>query len=149
MKRIVLISTVLAAALAAGTLAIAQEAKPEMDHSKMGHGTMDMQNMDPAMMDSMMKMMMGEPKGDQGPSSKAYAKANAAMHEAMNIAFSGNADVDFAKGMIAHHEGAIAMSKVVLEYGKDAEMRKLAEAIIAAQGPEIEQMKAWLAKNGG
>ncbi len=147
MKRTNLIAAAIAATLAAGALAIAQESKP-MDHSKMGHGDM-MQNMDPAMMESMMKMMMGEPKGDQGPSSKAYAKANAAMHEAMNIAFTGNSDVDFAKGMIAHHEGAIAMSKVVLEYGKDAEMRKLAEAIIAAQGPEIEQMKAWLAKNGG
>jgi uncharacterized protein (DUF305 family) len=144
MKRTTLIAAAIAAALGAGAFAIAQEAKPMMDHSKMG-GMME--NMDPAMMHSMMKMMMGEPKGDQSPSSKAYAKANAAMHEAMNIEFSGNADVDFAKGMIAHHEGAIAMSKVVLEFGKDAEMKKLAEAIIAAQGPEIEQMKAWLAKN--
>jgi uncharacterized protein (DUF305 family) len=140
MKRTTLIAAAIAATLGAGAFAIAQEAKPTMDHSIM-------EDMDPAMMQSMMKMMMGEPKGDQSPSSKAYAKANAAMHEAMNIEFSGNADVDFAKGMIAHHEGAIAMSKVVLEFGKDAEMKKLAEAIIAAQGPEIEQMKAWLAKN--
>ena len=104
-----------------------------MDHSQMGH---DMS-------------AMGTPKGDQGESSKAYAKANAAMHEAMDIQFSGNSDVDFAKGMIAHHEGAIEMSKVQLQFGKDADMRKLAEAIIAAQGPEIAQMKEWLAKNGG
>ena len=36
------------------------------------------------------------------------------------------------------------MAEVELKYGKDPEMRKLAEAIVAAQGPEIEQMQAWL-----
>ncbi len=91
---------------------------------------------------------MGEPKGDQSASSKAYAKANAAMHAGMDIEFSGNSDVDFAKGMIAHHKGAVDMAKVVLEFGKDAEMKALAEKIIAAQQPEIDQMGAWLAKNG-
>jgi uncharacterized protein (DUF305 family) len=128
-----------AAAGLAVTFAIAQEEKPAA-------GMMGSEMMGEMSHDDMMSMMMGKPKGDQGPSSTAFAKANAEMHTAMNIEFSGNADIDFAKGMIAHHEGAIAMSKVVLEFGKDAEMKKLAEQIIAAQGPEIEQMKAWLAK---
>jgi uncharacterized protein (DUF305 family) len=134
-KRLV---TALAAAGFAISFAIAQEEKPA--NSMMGSEMMGKMSHDDMM------SMMGKPKGDQGPSSTAFAKANAAMHSAMNIEFSGNADVDFAKGMIAHHEGAIEMSKVVLEFGKDAEMKKLAEQIIAAQGPEIEQMKAWLAK---
>jgi uncharacterized protein (DUF305 family) len=129
----------LAAAVLAVTFAIAQEEKP-------AGGMMDSEMMEGMSHDDMMSMMTGKPKGDQGPSSMAFAKANATMHSAMNIEFSGNADVDFAKGMIAHHEGAIEMSKVVLEFGKDAEMKKLAEQIIAAQGPEIEQMQAWLAK---
>ncbi|WP_099999430.1 DUF305 domain-containing protein [Phyllobacterium zundukense] len=93
--------------------------------------------------------MMAMPAGDQSASSKAFAAANAKMHKDMSIAFTGKADKDFVLGMIAHHQGAIDMAKVELEYGKDAEIRKLAEGIIAAQEGEIKQMKAWLAKNGG
>jgi uncharacterized protein (DUF305 family) len=105
------------------------------DMSKMGGDMQDMAG-------------MGTPKGDQGESSKAFAKANAAMHTGMDIEFSGNADVDFAKGMIPHHQGAIDMAKLELQYGKDTELRKLAEGIVAAQESEITFMKDWLGKNG-
>jgi uncharacterized protein (DUF305 family) len=107
----------------------------QMDHSKMGQ-------------DMMGGMTMGTPKGDQGEASKAFAKANAAMHSGMDITFTGNADVDFAKGMIPHHQGAIDMAKIELQYGKDPEIRKLAEGVIAAQEGEIKFMTEWLAKNG-
>ena len=86
-------------------------------------------------------------KGDQSPSSLAFNAVNAKMHKGMDITFTGNADVDFVKGMIPHHEGAVDMAKVVLAFGKDAEIKALAEAIIKAQETEIAQMKAWLAKN--
>ena len=79
---------------------------------------------------------------------KAYKDANMAMHMAMDIAYSGDADVDFVKGMIPHHQGAIAMAKVVLRYGKDAETRKLAESIIKDQEREIGEMQAWLKAKG-
>ncbi|WP_244479340.1 MULTISPECIES: DUF305 domain-containing protein [unclassified Rhizobium] len=92
---------------------------------------------------------MAAPKGDQGPSSQAFAKANARMHAGMAITYTGKADVDFAKGMIAHHQGAIDMAKVELEFGTDPELRALAQEVIAAQEAEIARMKAWLAKNGG
>jgi uncharacterized protein involved in copper resistance len=114
-----------------------------MDHSQMDHSQMDHSQMDHDM------SAMGTPKGDQGESSKAFAKANADMHTGMDIAFTGNADVDFAKGMIPHHQGAIDMAKIVLQFGKDPAIRKLAEDIVKAQEGEIAFMKDWLAKNGG
>ena len=80
---------------------------------------------------------------------QAYRDANVAMHEAMDIDYTGNADVDFVKGMIAHHQGAIDMAKIVLEHGSDPEIKKLAEGIIAAQEGEIAFMRDWLARNGG
>ena len=53
-------------------------------------------------------------------------------------------DVAFAAGMLPHHIGAVKMAEVELKYGKDPEMRKLAENIINAQQAEIEQMQKWL-----
>jgi uncharacterized protein (DUF305 family) len=89
-----------------------------------------------------------QPKGDTGPSSQAFHAANTKMHGAMDITFTGKADVDFIKGMIPHHQGAIDMAKVELAFGKDPEVKKLAESIIKAQEAEIAQMQAWLKKNG-
>ena len=86
---------------------------------------------------------------DMAPSSKAFAEANVRMHKDMDIAFTGNADVDFVRSMIAHHQGAIDMARVELEHGKDEAIRKLAEDIIKAQESEITMMKEWIAGHGG
>lgn len=86
--------------------------------------------------------------GDDSASTKAFKAANAKMHEGMAIEFSGDADIDFTRGMIAHHQGAIDMAKVELEHGKDPTQRKLAEAIIKAQEAEIADMQAWLKAKG-
>ncbi|CAH1043728.1 MULTISPECIES: DUF305 domain-containing protein [Halomonadaceae] len=82
-------------------------------------------------------------QGDN-PAIAAYQAANDRMHEDMAMSFTGNPDVDFAKGMIPHHEGAIAMAEIVLEYGEDLEIRQLAEDIIAAQESEIAFLREWL-----
>ncbi|GAB2586066.1 hypothetical protein GCM10026986_11780 [Nitrincola alkalisediminis] len=78
----------------------------------------------------------------------AYQAINDQMHSAMSIEFTGDADVDFVRGMIPHHEGAVEMAKVVLEHGSDSEIRALAEAVIEAQVEEIEMMRRWLAERG-
>ena len=110
---------------AAATLAFAEDAMPGMDHGSM-HGT-------------------GAAAESPGPFDAAMQK----MHEAMAIPPSRNVDVDFVRGMIPHHQGAIDMAKIELEQGTDPEIRALAETIIAAQEKEIAEMQAWLATHGG
>ncbi len=128
---------ILAGAAALGLLAL--PALAQMNHDGHTMPGMDMGT----------TMDMSAPKGDQGPSAKAFAEANARMHKDMDIAFTGDTDVDFVRGMIAHHQGAIDMAKVELKYGKDPAIRSLAEGIIKAQEGEIAMMKQWLADHGG
>ena len=82
--------------------------------------------------------------GTESPSVKAYVAANDKMHNDMAVKYSGNADVDFVRSMIPHHQGAIDMARVELQFGKDPEIRKLAEAVIKAQEAEIAEMQTWL-----
>lgn len=81
------------------------------------------------------------------PSTAAYREASARMHAAMSIDYTGDADIDFLRGMIAHHEGALAMAKIAVEHGEARDVRNLAEEIIAAQETEIVRMKVMLARH--
>jgi uncharacterized protein (DUF305 family) len=82
------------------------------------------------------------------PAVQASMAAMARMHETMaSMAYSGDADIDFARGMIPHHVAAIEMAEIVLEHGADSEMRALALAIIEAQTREIAELEAWLGAN--
>ena len=70
------------------------------------------------------------------------------MHDDMMVGITDPVpDLAFARGMLPHHVGAIDMAEVQLKYGKDSEMRKLAQQIIDAQKPEIELMQSWIASN--
>jgi uncharacterized protein (DUF305 family) len=82
------------------------------------------------------------------PSTKAFKVANDKMHQAMMIAYTGDADVDFVLAMIPHHQGAIEMAKVALQFGKDEQIRKLAADVVREQEREIGEMRAWLKKMG-
>lgn len=52
-------------------------------------------------------------------------------------------DQAFLKEMVVHHEGAVAMAEAALKNAKHQEIKDLAQAIIAAQKYEIQQMQDW------
>ena len=74
----------------------------------------------------------------------AHHKMMAAMDQMQPT---GDADKDFVAMMVPHHQGAIDMAKVELQYGKDEKLRAMAEDIIQAQEKEIAEMKAWQTAN--
>ena len=130
MKRILLI--VATGVLMTGSV-LAQQARPMPG--------MEMKGMDAKGMD--MKMLM--PDTSDALATKSYKLA---MMKAMQTMpdFSGDADVDFMKHMRPHHQAAVDMAKVVLANGKDPDVKKLAQDIIAAQEKEITVIDAWLKK---
>ena len=77
-----------------------------------------------------------------------YGEAMKAMHHAMMIKYSGDADVDYVRGMIAHHQGAVDMAAIWLRAGSDPELRPLVHDIYTAQTAEIAWMKRWLEARG-
>jgi hypothetical protein len=66
------------------------------------------------------------------------------MNRDMLITHSGDADRDFAAMMIPHHQGAIDMAKVELQFGHDQALRRLAQGIIVEQQQEIDLMRRQL-----
>lgn len=76
--------------------------------------------------------------------SKAFEEAMMKMHKDMTIPYTNDVDVDFVRGMIPHHQGAIDQANVFLKYTKDLRLRRLALGIIAAQRKEIRFMQRWL-----
>jgi len=59
----------------------------------------------------------------------------------------GKADAEFDQrfinAMIPHHEGALVMAEQVLEKSERPELREVAQAILATQQAEIDQMQQW------
>lgn len=78
------------------------------------------------------------------PAGKAYMAAHEKMMADMKgMKPTGDADKDFVMMMIPHHQGAIDMAEVELKYGKDPELKAMAEKIIADQKKEIAEMEKW------
>jgi uncharacterized protein (DUF305 family) len=85
------------------------------------------------------------------PGHDAASKGSQDLHKAMmdgmqdmhSMKMTGNTDVDFASMMIQHHEQAIAMSKAQLKSGKDPEVKRKANEIIAASEKDIADLNKW------
>ena len=97
------------------------------------------------------KGMMAGPRGagmaTAGPTDPvigAFDAINRRMHETMVVDSSGGADRAFVVAMIAHHQGAVDMAKVILAFGSDPKIRTLAEQVIKAQEGESAIMQQWL-----
>ena len=62
------------------------------------------------------------------------------MHD-MAVKPTGDVDVDFVGMMVPHHQGAIDMALAVLRYGRNPQIRRLAQEIIVTQQQEIAEMR--------
>ena len=73
-------------------------------------------------------------------------RAMETMDRDMMVAPSGDPDRDFAAMMIPHHQGAVDMARIQLQFGKDPVLRRLAQGIIVEQLQEIDIMKRSMAQ---
>lgn len=143
-----------AALLAAFPLASkAQEGHSMSGHDMAGHaaGMAQAQAPLPAACDAAAKDAdMSETTGGMEAMMAGMDEAQRANHDAMmamhgpmmKAAMIADPDLAFNCGMIAHHQGAIAMSEIQLKMGKDEASRKMAQMIIDAQKKEIAEMTA-------
>jgi uncharacterized protein (DUF305 family) len=53
-------------------------------------------------------------------------------------------DIEFARSLLPRHQATIDIAKAQLVYGKDPEMRELAQGIIHDEQGEMEQIQRWL-----
>ena len=59
----------------------------------------------------------------------------------MDVPASGDVDRDFVTSMSAHHQGAIDMAMTMLKYGRNEQLRRIAQEIIVDQLQEIAAMR--------
>jgi hypothetical protein len=104
----------LLAAFAAPTLAFAHEARSPAQHAATSEESAFLAENEAAM-NKMMSAMEAKPTGD--------------------------IDRDFVAMMAPHHQGAIDMAVLELRYGKNEQLRRIAQEIIVSQMQEIAAMK--------
>ena len=70
------------------------------------------------------------------------------MHVAMaSTTPSGDADVDFVRLMLLHHQAAVEMARIHLSDGGDRQVQRLAQEIVTDQQSEIDLMRLWLTRH--
>jgi hypothetical protein len=77
---------------------------------------------------------------DEAPFLSENGAAMDKMMADMNVKPTGDVDVDFSAMMIPHHQGAIDMAIAELRYGKNEQLRRIAQEIIVEQQQEIAAM---------
>jgi uncharacterized protein (DUF305 family) len=78
------------------------------------------------------------------PEARFLAENNAAMTKmmsAMHVRPCGDVDADFVAMMVPHHQGAIDMAQAELRYGRNEQLRRIAQEIIVTQQEEIAAMR--------
>lgn len=117
-------------AIALSAAAFTAQAQPAMsmpaDHAGMGHAA----------------------DANASEATRAFQKGEEKMMKEMSQPYTGDADKDFVAHMLPHHQGAVEMAEVQLKYGKDPELRKMAQDIIKSQKKEVAFMKKWQANHG-
>jgi hypothetical protein len=86
----------------------------------------------------------GTAAGGSGPEAQFLKENTAAMNKMMadmEIKPTGDIDTDFTAMMIPHHQGAIDMAIAELRYGKNEQLRRIAQEIIVGQQQEIVAMR--------
>jgi len=83
-------------------------------------------------------------RGEDATFYSEMESVNAKMHRGMAIAPGADVDRDFLRMMIPHHQGAIDMATVLMKYGRDERVRRLAQSIIVEQNQEITYMRTLL-----
>jgi uncharacterized protein (DUF305 family) len=78
---------------------------------------------------------------NEAPFLKENNAAMSKMMAAMTVKPSGDVDRDFVATMIPHHRGAIEMAQAELRYGRNEQLRRIAQEIIVDQTQEIDVMR--------
>lgn len=73
--------------------------------------------------------------------SEIMLRMHTMMMEMESMPMTNDPDIDFAKMMIMHHEGAIEMANYELESGDNTEMKAKAQSIITEQQQEISELQ--------
>jgi uncharacterized protein (DUF305 family) len=82
-----------------------------------------------------------QPTADRQKFAAENEAAMAKMMDGMAVKPSGDIDQDFAAMMIPHHQGAIDMAMAELRYGRNEQLRRIAQEIIVGQLQEIAAMR--------
>jgi len=82
-----------------------------------------------------------QPSGAVDAFRKLCDTAMETMMTGMDVPSSGDVDHDFVAMMEPHHQGAIDMAVAELRYGKDENLKRIAQEIIVDQQQEIAAMR--------